>query len=290
MVTHMGTLPSPQEPRTREDVSEMLRRIRPGKDLTQRQEVELLKKAKAGDERAKRNLIAKNKRLVILVARIYRGKGLPLEDLIQEANIGLLEAIEKFDPERGHRFWTYAGWWVRRAAHNAMADKALTIRLPIYLGEKIRKIDRTYYWLSDELNHEPTDEEVAKQLEWSVQEVKDLKGAVPDVTSLEQLLSSEEGVSLLDDLVEDERTSDTPEEEVIRNMATTELKRAIERLPGRHRLILVLRYGLDAREPETLAELGKKLGVSKERVRQLQREAESMLASGLYERGFEAAA
>ena len=250
-----------------------------GQLLTHPEEIDLSKRAKAGDKRARQRLIEKNLRLVISVAKKYRGMGLPFEDLIQEGNIGLMKAVEKFDPDRGFRFSTYATWWIRQAVQRAVADKGRTIRVPVHMTEKIRKVSRAISELALEIEREPTEDEVARRLDWDPDEVRLTMRAMPDATSLDQPVSSEETASQLGDFIEDDKVSDTPDT-VMREMETEHLKEAIERLPDRARYVLVRRYGLDDREPATLAELGDELDISRERVRQLQREAERILKGG----------
>jgi RNA polymerase primary sigma factor len=247
--------------------------------LTHREEKKLSSRARAGDERAREKLIEKNLRLVVSVAKRYRNYGLPFEDLIQEGNIGLIRAVDKFDPEKGNRFSTYATWWIRQAVARAVADKGRTIRLPVHMGEKVRKVGRITGELSVELGREPTEGEVVERLGWTVEQVRDVKGTVPDAANLSKPVSSEDESSRLEDLIVDETLCDVPDA-VIEEMEAAWLREAIGRLPQKTRYVLVRRYGLDDRDPPTLAELAAELELSRERVRQLQREAEFLLKSG----------
>ena len=247
-----------------------------GKLLTHAEEIDLSKRAKAGDKGARQRLIEKNLRLVVSVAKKYRGQGLPFEDLIQEGNIGLMRAVEKFDPDRGWRFSTYATWWVRQAVQRAVADKGRTIRMPVHRGDKLRKMARAYNELSSEMEREPADEEVARRLKWTTEQVRDVKGAIPDATSFNQPLTSDSDATEIGELIEDERASEVAGT-VIGEMEMDWLAEAVERLPERHRYVLIKRYGLGDEETATLAKLSEELGISRERVRQLQREAERIL-------------
>jgi RNA polymerase primary sigma factor len=254
-------------------------RIGKGKLLTHQEEIDLSRRTKKGDRAARKRLIERNLRLVVSIAKKSRGHGLPFEDLIQEGNIGLMKAVGKFDPDRGYRFSTYATWWIRQAVQRAVADKGRTIRVPVHMGEKIRKMARTYNELSAELKRDASDEEIAGRLEWNLEDVRDVKDAMSDATSLNQPLTSDEGSSELGEFVEDERASDTPNT-VLSEMESSQLEEAIDRLPERLRYVLVRRYGLDGKNPATLAELSNELELSRERVRQLQLQAERLLKSG----------
>ncbi|MDQ3910596.1 MAG: RNA polymerase sigma factor RpoD/SigA [Actinomycetota bacterium] len=269
-----------RERETPELLASYLDRIGRDRLLTCEEEIELSRGVKRGDERARRRLVERNLRLVVNVAKRYRGYGLPFEDLIQEGNLGLMKAVEKFDPDRGFRFSTYATWWIRQAVQRAVADKGRTIRVPVHMGDMMRKMARLYSEISAELEREPTDEEVARGLGWTVENVREVKGTTPDAISLNRLLGLEEGGSELAEFIEDEHTPDVSEA-VIAETEWTLLKEAIGRLPEKARHVLVRRYGLDDREEATLAELGAELGLSRERIRQLQREAERLLQNRL---------
>jgi RNA polymerase primary sigma factor len=222
-----------------------LKRIGRGRLLAKEEELTLARQARAGDEDTRRRLVEKNLRLVVSVAKRYRGMGLPFEELIQEGNIGLMTAVERFDPEMGDRFSTYATWWVRQAIGRAIADKGRVVRLPVHAGEKARKTARVRNALSAQLGREPTYEEVASELR---------------------------------EFVEDEGASEMPDG-VIRQMENARLIEAIEGITDREWHVLVRRYGLDGQESATLAELGEELGTTRERVRQLQRNAERRLST-----------
>ena len=166
-----------------------LARIGKGKLLTHQEEIDLSKRAKKGDKAARKRLIEKNLKLVVSIAKKSRGLGLPFEDLIQEGNIGLMKAVGKFDPDRGFRFSTYATWWIRQAVYRAVADKGRTIRVPGHMGDKMRKMARTYNELSAEMQRTPSDEMVAERLGWSVEDVREVKDTMPGgTTSLNQPL------------------------------------------------------------------------------------------------------
>ncbi len=269
-----------REQGTPELLSGYLDRIGKERLLTRRQELELSRRARAGQEDARRELIEKNLRLVVSVVKRYRGMGLPFEDLIQEGNIGLMKAVDRFDPEKGHRFSTYATWWIRQAVGRAVSDKGRQIRLPVHQGERVRKVGRAIGGLSVELGREPTGEEVAERLGWTVERVRDVEDTVRDATSLDQPLSGGDGASSLGDFIVDETIIDTPDT-VIRGMEAAWVREAVGRLPHKARHVLVRRYDLDdSGSIPTLAELAAEMGISRERVRQLQSEAEQRLKFG----------
>jgi RNA polymerase primary sigma factor len=270
-----------QSSQTPELLAKYLRHIGRGDLLTHQEEIELSNAAKAGDKKARQHLIEKNLRLVVSIARKYRGYGLPFEDLIQEGNVGLMAAVEKFAPDKGFRFSTYATWWIRQAIQRALADKGRTIRIPVHMGEKVRKVSRAYRELSAGLEREPNEDELAERLGWKVDEVRHAVEAMPDATSLNKPLGFEDDATELGDLVEDEQASDAPGV-VMQEMELVQLREAVENLPQRMRYVLMRRYGLGGLKPATLVELADELGISRERIRQIQREAVQTLKRGQY--------
>ena len=261
-------------------LTEYSRRLGRDRLLTHEEELDLRRRARAGDTRARARLIEKNLRLVVSVAKKYRGMGLPFEDVIQEGNLGLIMAAERFDPELGNRFSTYAIWWIRQAIGRAIEDKGRAIRVSAHVQGKVRKATRTRNELSATLGREPADEEVAERLGWTVGEVQTLSGLHLDVLSLDRLVGAEDGSAEFGEFVEDERASEVAEA-VIREMENTRLQESMVGMSARERHVLVRRYGLDDRVPATLTELGNELGITRERVRQLQRNAERRLRGRL---------
>jgi RNA polymerase primary sigma factor len=247
-----------------------VRQIGDGRLLTATEERELARRKDLGDEAAKRRLIECNLRLVMSITRNYTKSGVPLLDLIQEGNLGLIRAVEKFDYRMGYKLSTYATWWIRQAITRALADQGRIIRLPVHVADQVRRLMRTRRMLAQKLNREPTLAELAEASELPLKKVKDLLELVEEPVSLETPVG--DGESLYGDLIEDTKT-DRPELSTAETMRHRELVRALDSLNPRMRKVLALRFGLDGEKPQTLEEVGAGLGITRERVRQLESRA-----------------
>jgi RNA polymerase primary sigma factor len=247
-----------------------VRAIGDGRLLTAEEERELARRKDEGDEAAKAKLIESNLRLVMSITRNYTRAGVPLLDLIQEGNLGLIRAVEKFDWKLGFKLSTYATWWIRQAVARALADQGRTIRLPVHVAEQARKMLRSRRILTQKLNRDPTVEEVAKDSGLTPERVRELMELVEDPVSLETPVG--DGESLYGDLIEDTK-EDGPDTATAKLLRSVELAAALEHLNPRMRRVVTMRFGLEGQTPKTLEEVGADLGITRERVRQLESRA-----------------
>ncbi len=255
---------------TQDPLKLYVRQIGDGRLLTAAEERALAQRKDEGDEEAKRRLIEGNLRLVMSITRNYTKAGVPLLDLIQEGNLGLIRAVEKFDWRMGYKLSTYATWWIRQAVTRALADQGRTIRLPVHVADQVRRVMRSRRVLSQKLNREPRLGEIAAESGFTEQKVRDLLELIEDPISLDTPVG--DGESTYSALIEDEN-AELPEETTAEGMRARELAGALEALDPRMRLVISRRYGLDGQTPQTLQQVGSELGITRERVRQLESRA-----------------
>ncbi len=265
-----ATLSAAERMQSADPLKLYVRQLGNGRLLSPSEERELARLKDLGDENAKRRLIESNLRLVMSITRNYTRADVPLLDLIQEGNMGLIRAIEKFDYRMGYRLSTYATWWIRQAVSRALADQGRTIRLPVHVGEQVRRVLRARRTLTQKLNRDPGNEEIAAELGITGERVAELFEFVAHPVSLETPVGN--GESMYADLIEDE-SSASPDTLTVEGYRASELAAALSTLEPRMRHIVERRYGLDGQAPKTLEELSVELGITRERVRQLEHKA-----------------
>lgn len=271
-VTDLDDIPEPTEPDELDATQLYLSRIGASELLTAEQEVEFSRAALAGDEAARRRMIESNLRLVVMVARRYINRGLPLLDLIEEGNLGLIHAVGKFDPERGFRFSTYATWWIRQAIERGLMNQTRTVRLPIHVIKEINGVLRASHTLRQSLEREPTLDEIATHLGKPLYEVERALCSNERVTSVDAPRGREGGDQALLDAIADENNAD-PSQTLQDENVNAVLAGWLDQLNDKQRAVVELRFGLDGNDRATLEEAGRQIGVTRERVRQIQIDA-----------------
>jgi RNA polymerase primary sigma factor len=275
-VVTAGLPVAPPERGTEDAVRVYLRSIGRVPLLTREGEVRLAKRVEQNDMAAKNSLIEANLRLVVSIAKRYTGRGLTLLDLIQEGNLGLIRAVEKFDWRRGFKFSTYATWWIRQAITRALADQSRTIRIPVHMVERMNRVARAKRQFMQQNNRDPSPEELGVLVEMPAKKVEEILKLGQEPVSLEAPVGSEEGDASLGDFIEDS-VLDRPLEVVANRIRDVDLQHVLDTLPWRERRIIELRYGLGAEDPMTLEDIGKVVGVTRERVRQIESKTLAML-------------
>ncbi|HEX5911224.1 MAG TPA: sigma-70 family RNA polymerase sigma factor [Thermoleophilaceae bacterium] len=279
-VVSAGVPAAPPEGGTEDAVRLYLHNIGRVALLTRQDEVRLAKRVEANDMQAKNDLIEANLRLVVSVAKRYQGRGLTLLDLIQEGNMGLIRAVEKFDWRRGFKFSTYATWWIRQSMTRALADQSRTIRIPVHMVERMNKVARARRELSQKLERDPTPEEISELVEMPPDKVEELLKLGQEPVSLEAPIGSGDDPAQLADFIEDE-VETRPDAQVAKLIREADVQEVLDSLPERERRVIELRFGLDPEGPMTLEDIGKVVGLTRERVRQIEVKTLQMLkASG----------
>ena len=246
-----------------------LREIGLVKLLTPQEEIELAARIKKGDKKAREHMIKANLRLVVKIAHDYDGLGLPLLDLINEGNIGLMKAVERFDPAKGGKLSTYGAWWIKQSIKRALANQSKTIRLPVHLVDKISKMRRVALKLQEVFGREPTDEELAEEMGMTASRVTQMRTAAIRPASLDAPIGDDDDSNSFSEVVQDDNAH-TPYEKLEDKTISTMLREMVKTLPPREATILIFRFGLDGGNERTLEEVGEKFGVTRERVRQIQ--------------------
>jgi RNA polymerase primary sigma factor len=275
-VVSAGVPVAPPEGGTEDAVRLYLHNIGRVPLLTREDEVRLAKRVEQNDMAAKSALIEANLRLVVSVAKRYQGRGLTLLDLIQEGNMGLIRAVEKFDWRRGFKFSTYATWWIRQSMTRALADQSRTIRIPVHMVERLNKVARARRELSQELERDPSPEEIGAKVDMPSDKVEELLKMSQDPVSLQAPVGVGEDTAEFGDFISDE-AGDRPDELVSKALRDEDVQELLRGLPQRERRVIELRYGLDPEGPMTLEEIGKKVGLTRERVRQIEVKTLQML-------------